>query len=841
MSKRNTLFVLSVTVAALGGLPACAEFASAVTQETRSVAGLEKPAEIIVDQWGVPHIYAGTERDAMFLQGYNAARDRLWQIDLWRKRGLGLLSESFGDGFVDQDRAARMFLYRGDIEREWAAYGSKGKSSADAFVSGVNAYVQQVLDGSQPLPIEFGLTGSEPTLWSPEDVVRIRSHGLTRNASSEVSRSQIACKKGIEADRLRQKLEPERSPSVPEGLDPCVIPEDVLHDYDLATRNVTFEMPDAGEKADTQPVSSPETLAPAAPDPAAPQSHENNQSSGDRKSELEPAEFLRTTAANIHEIGSNNWTIAPSRTATGRPILANDPHRAHGVPSLRYVVHLNAPGMSVIGAGEPALPGISIGHNGKIGFGLTIFAVDQEDIYVYELNPDNPDQYRYNGEWVDMDVVSDTVAVRDGDPVEVTMRFTRHGPVLKVDADNNRAFAFRSVWSEPGTSAYFGSVDYMNAQNWDEFSTAMERFSTPSENQVYADTEGNIGWIVGAMTPLRDNWDGLLPVPGDGRYEWGFLERDELPSAYNPEKGWFATANQMNLPDDYPHKDKVGFEWADPSRYQRISEVLSEGDKMTLADSMALQNDDHSVMQRRVVALMQGQKLPETASSPEKEALSLIQNWDGVTAADSAAAAVAEVMLSKHLVKVAGPRVLDDDLSKLLGRGAITSVVDLLTDPDDRLGSEPEKARNEILTQALQDAVAETSERLGPDVSTWRWGDLHKGMFTSSVAPLAPKGMASQLNVGPLSMGGSAFSPRAASYNNDFEVTSGASFRMVLDVGNWNESRFINTPGQSGDPASGHYRDLAPLWAAGDYAPLVYTREAVEAAAQHVLALTPEN
>lgn len=849
--------------AAFGAVPAQAEIGSAVVREARSVAGLEQPAEIIIDHWGVPHIYAGTDRDALFLQGYNAARDRLWQIDLWRKRGLGRLSESFGPIFVDQDRAARMFLYRGDIEAEWAAYGPNGRTHAEAFVEGVNAYVQQVLDGREPLPVEFRLTGSRPELWSPEDVVRIRSHGLTRNASSEVSRAQITCAEGIEADRLRQKLEPEWTPTVPEGLDPCTVPADVLDVYDLATQNVEFELP--AEEAAEAPAAPPaatetpeaaerpadpaadtgtgqEVPAAAPPGSSRPPTHEDGQSSGSRSGALDPARFLRTTSANVQEIGSNNWTIAPSRTETGRPILANDPHRAHGVPSLRYVVHLNSPGMSVIGAGEPALPGISIGHNGRIAYGLTIFAVDQEDLYVYELNPENPDQYRYNGEWVDMEVIEDSINVRDGEPQAVTMKFTRHGPVLKVDEESDRAFAFRSVWFEPGTSAYFGSVDYMGAQNWEEFSTAMERFSAPSENQVYADTEGNIGWIVGAMSPLRENWDGLLPVPGDGRYEWGFLDRDKLPSVYNPEQGWFATANQMNLPEDYPYREnKVGFEWSDPSRFNRISEVLSANDKSSLADSMALQNDDHSFMQRRLVGVMKGLVLPETASQQDRDALALIQGWDGVTSADSAAAALAETLLSKHLVKTVATRVLGDELSSLLGRGAITPVLDLLETPDDRLGDAPEQGRDEILATALSAAVAETTERLGPDMAQWRWGDLHKGNFTHALSGIAPAGMASQMNVGPLSMGGSAFSPRAASYNDRFEVTSGASFRMVLDVGNWDASRFVNTPGQSGDPMSPHYRDLAPLWAAGSYAPLLYSRDAVENAANRVISLTPGN
>jgi penicillin amidase len=432
-------------------LPAAAEMAPSVSGEDRVVAGLDAPPGNIVDHWGVAHIYAGSDRDALFLQGYNAARDRLWQIDLWRKRGLGLLAENFGEAYVEQDRAARMFLYRGDMGEEWAAYGPNGRAFAEAFVEGVNAYVEQVLAGELPLPVEFQVTGTEPDVWAPADVLRIRSHGLTRNAGSEVERARLACAAGLELDTLRRTLEPDWQPTVPEGLDPCWVPEDVLADYELATQQVDFQAADVEEASLHR-------------------------------------EFLRDSARSIDRIGSNNWTIAPERTATGRPILANDPHRAHGVPSLRYVVHLDSPNMSVIGAGEPALPGISIGHNGTIAFGLTIFAVDQEDVYVYELNPQNPNQYRYGDGWEDMEVVTDTIGVRDGEPREVTMRFTRHGPVLKLDEASGRAFALRTVWLEPGTSAYFGSVDYMTASNWDEFSEAMRRFSTPSENQVYADT-----------------------------------------------------------------------------------------------------------------------------------------------------------------------------------------------------------------------------------------------------------------------------------------------------------------------------------------------------------------
>jgi penicillin G amidase len=319
---------------------------SAARLTSTDVAGLKAPGQILVDVWGIPHIYAANEHDLFFLQGFNAARDRLWQIDLWRKRGLGLLAKDFGAAYAEQDKALRLFLYRGDMKAEWAAYGPNAKSFAEAFVAGVNAYVGDVQAGRRPRPIEFKIAGTMPDLWTADDVVRIRSHGLTRNVASEVKRSLVACAAGLEADRLRVRLEPSWTTKIPDGLDPCSIPKAVLGPYDLATRPVAFAAPK------------------------------------DQKAALahDPDVYLAQADQQRDTIGSNNWVVAPSRTATGRAILANDPHREHSVPSLRYIVGLNAPGLSVIGAGEPALPGISIGHNGTIAFGLTIFNVDQEDL-----------------------------------------------------------------------------------------------------------------------------------------------------------------------------------------------------------------------------------------------------------------------------------------------------------------------------------------------------------------------------------------------------------------------------------------------------------------------------
>jgi penicillin amidase len=529
--------------------------------------------------------------------------------------------------------------------------------------------------------------------------------------------------------------------------------------------------------------------------------------------------------------------VAASRSATGRPILANDPHREHSVPSLRYIVGLSMPGFSAIGAGEPALPGISIGHNGTIAFGLTIFNVDQEDLYVYALNPADPNQYRYKDGWETMRTVKEKVQVKGEGDREVELKFTRHGPVIHVDAGNNRAFAVRSIWFEPGTSAYFGSSDYMTAKDWNGFLTAMRRWGAPSENQVYADTKGNIGWVAAGRTPKRVNYDGLMPVPGDGRYEWqGFLSADDLPKIYRPSQGWFATANQMNLPPDYPVKERmVGFEWADSARWQRIVEVLSANSKMTLADAMDLQNDDTAMLARRLLTLV---KPLNSDDANVQKGLALLRKWDARDTVDSAAAAVFEVWIANHLapalLKVAAPKAADIIAPEASN---ISAIVGFLETPDASLSP---SARDDVLRESIGKAVAEVTQKLGEDATFWRWGSLHVAQFDHALMPLADKATASQLVVGPLAFGGAGNVPRAATYRkSDYRLISGASFRMVLDVGQWDASRTINSPGQSGDPFSAHYRDMAPLWAAGKYVPLLYSRPAVEAAAAEAIALIP--
>ncbi|MFI5012611.1 MAG: penicillin acylase family protein [Hyphomicrobiales bacterium] len=779
------------------------------SHETLVLDGLRQRAEIAIDRWGVPHISAAGLDDLFFAQGFNAARDRLWQIDLWRKRGLGLLSADFGPGFLMQDRAARLFLYRGDMEREWAAYGCDDmRAICEAFTAGINAYV--ALTGRQPelLPPEFVALGTRPSLWAAQDAVRIRSHGLTRNAISEMLRANILARADAATDLLRSNLDPPVEAVRPAGLDLAKVKLEALDVFKLATAGVTFGK---------------ERLA-------------ASLAQAERWSKVNE---LGEVVADLAATGSNNWAIHGSRTASGRPIVANDPHRAHAVPSLRYLVHLTAPGFDGIGAGEPAVPGISIGHNGTIAFGLTIFCADQEDVYLYETQEGACDRYRYQGGFEAMRIIEERIEVKGAPAQKVVLKFTRHGPVLHEDVESRSAIAVRSVWAEPGSAAYLSSLAAMRARNFTDFRRALSHWGAPSVNMVYGDVAGNIAWLPAGKMPKRRNWNGLFPAPGDGSHEWeGFVPSDDLPLRFNPPEGFVATANQMNLPPDWPHAQRpIGFEWADRSRATRIHEALAASARDTVASSRALQTDVVSIPARRLMRLL--------APLPEGEGgfalgRSMFKGWDCALEAESAAAALFEIWWMRHL----RPRLLarlapDAALAKLLLPGDVDGLLGALEAPDARFGREPKAARDALLRDTLAAAVEECRERLGQDPGKWRWGALHHGFFEHALSNLGTPSLPSA-NVGPLPKGGSGSTPMHTGYRlSDFRIAHGASVRLVMDVGEWDDSVCINAPGQSGDPASPHYRDLAPLWAQGGYVPMLYSRARIEPEIVARIALEP--
>ncbi|WP_439547026.1 penicillin acylase family protein [Sandarakinorhabdus sp.] len=745
----------------------------AVHTETRALPGLSAPGEIVVDRAGIPHIYAANARDGFFLQGYAVARDRLWQIDLWRKRGLGRLAASFGPAFVAQDRASRLLLYRGDMAAEWAAYAPAAKTWTQAFADGINAFVGDVEAGRQPLPIEFTATDSRPERWQADDIVRIRSNALASNIPSEVLRARALCGGDVKYEPLRRQLSPMRPVTIPKGLDPCSIPDNVLDVYMAGTSDVRFD----GKKLVVASRVDPDTLE-----------------------------------------GSNNWVIAPGRSATGRPILANDPHRAHAVPNLRYLSHIDTPELKIAGSGEPALPGVSFGHNEDVAWALTIFAIDQQDLVV-------------NPKGTKLTEVRETIAVKGAAPQEVVLKFSADSPIIHEDAASGRSFAVRATWSKPGASAYFNASWAFTAKNWDEFLIARNHWGAPPLNLLFASRAGDIGWAPGGFVPVRAGGDGLLPVPAGKAHDWtGLLDAKLMPVVYNPAKGWFATANEFNVPEGYPHL--LALEWGDRSRITRINEVISGKAKFSLTDAMALQNDATSAMAQRAVKLLAGLQ-GDTAAN--RAALALLQGWDGHEGPDSAAAALYEIWAARTLPVSAVKSIVPQDKRLNFGRTSIGNILPVLEDGV-LLGNNPALARRNILLSSLSIAWEEAVRLMGPDPAKWRWGALHVADFQPA---LTIAGREAERRVGPLPIGGSGSTPMAMGSGPDFHLVSGASVRVVLDVGAWDNSVAINTPGQSGDPASPHYRDLFPRWAAGQYVPFVWSRERVLQEAERIIRITP--
>jgi penicillin amidase len=774
-------------------------------EETLRIAGLSAPAEIAVDYWGIPHIRAETQADLFFVQGFNAARDRLWQLDLWRKRGLGLLAADFGPGYLEQDRAARLFLYRGDMAAEWAAYGDDAQAVCAAFVAGINAYVALTEREPGRLPPEFGVLGTRPARWAADDVVRIRSHGLTRNALSEVVRSNVLARADAATDLLRKNLEPPATPKIPDGLPLGAVPIAALDLFRLAQAHVTF-------------------------------SQERLACPLDRAGAWRKVDEWNEVLIDAAWEGSNNWAVHGSRTDTGLPILASDPHRQHAVPSLRYVAHLTMPGFDAIGAGEAVVPGLSLGHNGSCAFGLTIFCADQEDVYVLDLDPKEPGRYRFGDGYEPLRIVEEAIAVKGHPDQTVPLAFARQGPVLWRDDRGHRAVVVRSVWFEPGAAPYLRSLKLMRAPDVATFTRDAKRWGAPSANLVAADRRGHIAWMPVGFVPNRPHHDGLLPVPGDGRYEWaGMLDPDLLPVAIDPPTGFVHSANEMNLPAAWNHDThKVGFEWTERSRASRIAEVLGAAGTHTLAASRALQTDTVSIPARRLCAL-----LPKRASDPDAAmGLDLFDGWDHTLDAASAPAALHEVWWTKHLKPALLARFApDENVRRLLAPGDVDGLLPLLERPDARWGANPAAERDALLVATLAAAMREGRDRLGAYPPAWAWGTLHAGYFEHALTNV--RGNAAW-DVGPLPKGGSASTPMYTGYRPlDFRITHGASFRMIVDLADLDRSVTLNAPGQSGDPRSPHYRDLAETWSRGGYVPMLYTRPAIDAATQTLIRLEP--
>jgi len=740
------------------------------------VPGLKEPVEVLRDHWGVAHIYAKSQHDLFFAQGFVVAQDRLFQMEIWKRAGQGRLAEVLGPSAVERDVNARLLRYPGDMKAEYESYSPDTEAILRAFTDGINAEIGSLTAKSGTgLPIEFQLAGFEPEPWKPEDCLnRMAAFSMTGNAFSELRNAELVAKLGVQQASAVLSLDPKVKLDPAPGVDFGGLNPSLLKN--LVGSDVRIEFPSDSAQA------------------------------------------------------SNNWTISGKLTSTGKPILANDPHRVMALPSLRYIVHLVAPGWDVIGAGEPGLPGVAVGHNQQIAWGFTIFGLDQQDLYLEDLNPGVPLQYKTARGWAPMRVAHESIAVRGRPPVEVDLKFTRHGPVLWEDG--KRALALRWVGAEPGTAGYVGSLAVARATNWNEFEEAMKRWKVPSENIVYADIEGNIGEHSTGLAPVRKTWTGLLPVPGAADYEWsGYVPNSELPHSFNPQAGFVATANHRMIPDNYPYN--VGFEWAAPYRLHRIEEVLSglrdNQRKITLGDIEKLQTDVLSLPARQLVNLLKEASPNSTAASQ------MILGWDATLSRESAAAALYEVWL-KELRKVVSAK---EGIEAIEGHWSIEDVLGELSEPSPQVfGANAVAGRNQVLRETLDSAWKQTDQLLGPDPQGWSWGRLHTILFRHSLDRLP--GATILLDLGPLSRPGDGQTVNATWVGEKFEQEGGASYREILDTADWDRSLAVNAPGQSGQPGSPHYSDLFSLWNKDEYFPLVYSRKAVETNAEDRLVLAPQ-
>jgi penicillin G amidase len=772
------------------------------------IVDVSAQVEVIRDTWGVPHIYAESQRDLFFAQGYVVAQDRLWQLDLWRRIGEGTLAELTGsDADVRRDTFARLLRYRGDMDMEWRSYSDDARGIIEAFVAGINARIAEVTADRTQLPIEFQLVDALPGRWTPEVVLsRMAGWPMTRNANTELRRALLAQAAGVDGVREVMPPDPDVELELPVGLDLADLSDEVLAVAAGAADPVSW--PDGR----VQTASEQRPMPPMA------------RGSG-------PASLLNALSLSYATVGSNNWVVSGARSVTGQPLLANDPHRALQVPSLRYTVHLNGPGGNVVGAGEPAIPGVAAGHNDRVGFGFTIVGIDQQDLYVEHLHPTDDTKYLDRGIWRDIVVEHESIAVRGTDARDVALRFTHHGPILHMDRERRRAFALRWVGQEPGTAGYLASLSLNRANNWDEFVEACRRWLVPSENLLYADVDGNIGWIAAGMTPLRNGWSGLFPVPGhEGRYEWqGFMPLERLPQSFNPPDGVLATANQNVLPAGYT--EPLGYEWAPPFRKQRIDEVLAARDRWDIAAFQALQHDEQSLAARRLVGLLRERLDTANADAGDTPAHTiarqLFDGWDATLTQTSAAAALYQLWLAELQSAVR---------THAFSPAVLPHAPDMLTVPQVLDTLERSAAARVLMDgEPLTRAVTAAREAMGEDPAHWAWGRIHQAHFRHGLSGLPGIGQA--FDQQPVPRGGDATTPNNTGHGR--LQTHGASFRIVLDPADWDRSMMINVPGQSGQPGSPHYADLLPLWAAGEYHPMVFSRDAVDRAAAHRMWLRP--
>jgi len=760
------------------------------TNGTLQAAGLQDRVEISRDKWGVPHVFAQNEHDLFFAQGYVHAQDRLWQMEFSRRIGAGRLSEVLGEATLKSDRFLRTVgLYRA-AQADLQVLPAEIISVLQAYTDGVNAFIST---HQTRLPLEFMLLGFRPDPWTPVDSLawgKVMCMDLGGNWESELLRAQLIAALG--EDKMRELLPPYPDQG------PFIIPPEAK----------SYGRLDTSLLADYREVKA----------------------------------LVGTWGQYL---GSNNWVVDGSKTATGRPMLANDPHLGIQMPSIWYEIHLVAGDLDVVGASFPGVPGVIIGHNRHIAWGVTNVGPDVHDLYVEKINPDNPNQYEFEGRWEDMTIIHEEIKVKGrDDPVELTVRLTRHGPIMTpVLSEATEQLALR--WTALEGGQLFRSVYLLNhARNWEEFREALRYWQAPSQNFVYADTEGNIGYQMPGDIPIRTKGEGLVPVPGwTGEYEWtGYIPFEELPFVYNPPTHYVVTANNKVVPDSYPYF--ISHEWAEPFRAQRIIELLEAKDELTVDDFRDIQADTYSIPAATLTPYI-------LELGPEgwlqERAFKFLENWDYRIESNSGAAGISEVLLWRLLANTFGDELQKAGVEEKEFLGTPMSLLNIIADRDnpwfDDVRTPELEDRDDILRRSARETMDFWGRKFGDlpgnKDSQWGWGKVHVATFEHPLGSVKPLHLL--FNRGPIAARGSGHTVDAAGYSHeDFSVRVVASYRQIIDVGEWRNSRSQHTTGQSGQPLHKHYGDMIAAWQEVRHHPMLYEKDDIVANQEGLLILEPQ-
>lgn len=760
---------------------------------TLHVTGLQAPVEVMRDRWGIPHLYASTPQDLFFAQGFVHAQDRLWQMELHRRTAQGHLSELFGELALDTDRTARTFGFSRLGRADWNIATQQVRDAILAYSAGVNAFLEHP---SGKLPVEFTLLRYKPEPWQPEDTMafsRVMLWQLSHAWYGEIVRAQL-----IEA--------------VGEG-----------HAAEL-----DIQYPDAN----------PTTL----PD-------------GIEFRRLDPTDVLHRMNGPFLDRGkgSNAWSVSPSKSASGNAALCNDMHLSLSMPGLWYANHLHAGEFHVTGVSVPGMPMILVGHNERIAWGMTLAFTDCEDLFVEQVDPQAPHRYRFRDEWLEADVIEESIVVKGRtEPHVERIVVTHHGPIISdvVDYPDQR-IAVNSMSLRP-CPAFSGWLQLNQAGGWDEFVEAMRLIEAPQLNVTYADVEGNIGYWVTGKVPVRARGDGTVPAPGwTGEHEWlDEVPFEEMPHALNPEQGYVVSCNHRIMSDDYPHF--LGNVWMNGYRARRIVEVFDGQDRLSPEDFRALQLDVTCLPGQEFVARLRD----FTSSDPDVQlALEQLTAWNGRLTPESIGGTLYEVARYILVRNLLDPGLGPDLTVRFMGHGFhpllfassefsghdTVALIRLLDDPNS-WWLQQAGGREALLSRSLKQAVLWLRDELGPDLHDWQWGRIHGAIFAHALGLQKPLDQA--FDRGPYPIGGdtdtpcqTAISPKDPYHNKAWAP----SYRQIVDMGDLSRSEAIHPPGQSGHLASSHYDDLVEPWLRGDYYPMLWTREQVEQEAQDQLLLVGQD